>query len=460
MTVKISFRTVLVSAGVIAVAFLVLGTVGIASWEYTNSNAFCGGACHGVHPDEPVAHQLGRHANVACVECHIGRMSTFASMIEKSGHVVHAWNFVFGYERPTRSTSLTEATQSCEGCHTKAPHQNNIVNTSKKFDTDRRNTETRMTLTMRLAGRTFGGEVHRGVNWHASGAVRFIADDPQRLDIRWVEATAPNGTKTIYENVTKRLTGEQIEQADKHVMDCIDCHNRAGHPFSNPLDEVDAVLADGRLSPALPFIKRQIVELLEGDYDSHEEAVQLLTDAWAEYAEKYADIAQDDPEAWQAVREFFDAEQGLLYEMMVRSRFVGEEGVSWRSFPDHNGHKTDPGCFRCHSGGLQTQAGVPITPNCTNCHSVPLVTKRDRVPNYFLTLIDKQKPDSHHDKAFISKHMDLAGDECTACHEQLRFGVNDRSYCSNSGCHGNTWEFLQLDALRTAAEAIVTPEPD
>jgi hypothetical protein len=74
------------------------------------------------------------------------------------------------------------------------------------------------------------------------------------------------------------------------------------------------------------------------------------------------------------------------------------------------------------------------------------------VPDYFLSLIDMQKPDSHGDPAFISIHMDLAGEECTTCHEEIRFGVTDRSYCSNSGCHGEVWDFLDLDALRSTQE--------
>jgi len=125
-----------------------------------------------------------------------------------------------------------------------------------------------------------------------------------------------------------------------------------------------------------------------------------------------------------------------------------DESVSWRSFPDHLGHKLDPGCFRCHNGRLQTTEGTPITSNCTNCHSIPLVTRRNRVPDHYLSLLDKEKPESHTDPAFISRHMTLVGEECTECHEQTRFGANDRSYCANSGCHGETWEFLDLDALR------------
>ncbi len=449
MQKKSKWTIVLGGLAAFLVVFLAFGAVTVAGWEYSNSNDFCASACHAVHPEEPYAHQQSHHAEVDCVECHIGRIGTFASFAEKSGHIVHAWSFLFGYERPIYAPSFGGAQDSCEGCHTRNPHRHDVVNVSKRFSTDRRNTEKKLTLTMRLNGREVDEVDHRGVNWHASGAVRFIADDPQNLRIRWVEATLPDGSKRTYSNVTAPITADEIKQADVQVMDCGDCHNRAGHPFRNPEEEVDMALIDGRLDPDLPFIKARMVELLEKEFDSEDEANEIVRDAWSNYQEEYPDLAEQEPEAWQAARRFLDERQGFMVELMIRNRFVGE-GVSWRSFPDHNGHKLDPGCFRCHSGRLQDAEGTPITANCTNCHSIPLITKRDRIPDYFLALLDMKKPDHHRDPAFISKHMDMAGEECTTCHEEIRYGASDRSYCSNSGCHGEVWEFLDLEAMRKA----------
>ncbi len=452
MAIKLQWHIILLVIVAFAVVFLALGAVSVASWEYTNSNSFCASACHDVHPEEPYAHQQGHHSNVACVECHIGRLSTFASIAEKSGHIAHAWTFVFGYERPTYAPSFSGAQDSCEGCHTKQPHRHNVVNVSKRFSSDRRNTEKKLTLTMRLDGRDFDDEDHRGVNWHASGAIRFISDDPQNLQIRWVEVTLPDNTTKIYNDARAPLSAEHIENAQKHVMDCGDCHNRAGHPFRDPEEEVDAALADGRLDPDLPFIKARMIELLERKFESEDEANDIVREAWDKYRQDFPDLAEKNPESWRAAEQFLEERQGFMVNLMLRSRFLDED-VSWRSFPDHNGHKLDPGCFRCHSGRLQDATGTPITVNCTNCHSIPLVTKRDRIPEYFLALLDMRKPDSHKDAAFIARHMDLAGEECTTCHEEIRFGASDRSYCSNSGCHGEVWEYLDLEALRTPAQS-------
>jgi len=452
-------RIILAGAAAFVVLFVVLGSASVVGWEYSNSDSFCANACHSVHPEEPYAHTLGPHANVACVECHIGRLSTFASLAEKSAHIAHAWNFIAGHERPTYAPSFSGAKDSCEGCHTKMPHEHNVVHSYKRFASDRRNTETKLTLTLRLNGRHFGNEDRRGVNWHASGAVRFISYNPQHLDIRWVEVTLSDGSKRVYNDVTAPLTEAEIEQADIRVMDCSDCHNRAGHPFRNPEEDVDAALADGRLNPSLPYIKSRVLALLEKDFESKEEADELLRQAWVDYSDEFPEVEERDPEAWNSAYQFLEERHDFMEDLMVRSRFL-DESVSWRSFPDHEGHKLDPGCFRCHSGRLQQADGTPITVNCTNCHSIPLVTKRDRVPDYYLSLIDKEKPESHHDPAFIARHMDLAGEECTACHEEIRFGVSDRSYCSNSGCHGETWEFLHLDALRPTQPVDDVPKTD
>ncbi len=451
MKINVKWRVILLGIAAFAVAYVVVGAASVAAWEYTNSDAFCSNACHGVHPEEPYAHQQSHHAEVACVECHIGRLSTFASITEKASHIAHAWTFVFGYERPLHSPSFAGAAESCEGCHTERVHRHNVVTTTRRFSTDRRNSEKDLTLTVRLDGRLFDDEIRRGVNWHASGAVRFISDDPHNMRIRWVEATSPDGSKTVYNDVRAPLNGEEIENADKQVMDCSDCHNRAGHPFRNPEEVVDAALANGTLNPRLPFIKARAIELLEQDFESEEEALEIVRRAWQQYEQDFPEIAEQDPESWSDAQEFLEQRQHFMADLMVRSRFLDDE-VSWRSFPDHNGHKLDPGCFRCHSGRLQNADGTPITVNCTNCHSVPMITRRGRVPQYFIALLDMRKPDSHRDPAFIARHMDLAGEECTACHEEIRFGASDRSYCSNSGCHGDVWEFLDLDALRSTGD--------
>ncbi len=41
----------------LVVIFALMGTAGVATWEYSNSDAFCTEACHNVHPENAFAHK-------------------------------------------------------------------------------------------------------------------------------------------------------------------------------------------------------------------------------------------------------------------------------------------------------------------------------------------------------------------------------------------------------------------
>src|SRR5512143_805186 len=99
------------------IALMVLAAGGIVAWEYSNSDSFCANTCHSVHPEETLAHNVSFHAQVRCVECHIGRLPTLQVMALKPEHAKELWGMIVGYERPLVSTTLRPARQNCEGCH-------------------------------------------------------------------------------------------------------------------------------------------------------------------------------------------------------------------------------------------------------------------------------------------------------------------------------------------------------
>ena len=177
---RLNKRNILIGLVLFGLTFVVVGALSVTGWEYSNSNDFCSNACHQVHPQEPFAHQLSQHANIACVECHIGRTNFFQSAVEKSGHTAHAWSLLIGYDRPTHSKSLQSA-RSCESCHPKTTHRNNTIRTIMHYDDDKKNTAHKTTLIMRLTGRNFAKRDSLGLNWHASqdeirGSYRTTAD--------------------------------------------------------------------------------------------------------------------------------------------------------------------------------------------------------------------------------------------------------------------------------------------
>jgi hypothetical protein len=44
--------------------------------------------------------------------------------------------------------------------------------------------------------------------------------------------------------------------------------------------------------------------------------------------------------------------------------------VQWGTYPNHLGHVTSDGCFRCHDDKHKTSEGKVIPGDCDLCHSV------------------------------------------------------------------------------------------
>jgi hypothetical protein len=453
-------RNIIIAVAVLGFAFLLLGGFSVATWEYTNSDYFCSNACHQVHPQEPFAHQHSQHKNVACVECHIGRMGFLESALEKVGHVSHAWALLVGYERPTYAISLQDAHNSCESCHPATTHRRNSLSENLRFLEDKENTERQIRMTMRLTGRTFGGSSGLGLNWHASDNVYYLADDPQAQHIKYVRATLPDGTVRSYHDVREFPDGApEVDDAELRRLDCIGCHNRAGHPFPNPETQVDAALADGVIDRNLPYVKKYMMEILAEPIESEEQAQQLAIDARERYRAQYPELVtdeQEDAEAYKAI----SVKLAEIADAVARSQHLEAKDLDWRDFPDNSGHRDGPGCFRCHNGRLQTADGKPIAVNCTTCHSIPLVTKRDKIPEYYLEMLDMRAPGNHRNPAFMATHMDNINRSCSMCHGEIDYGTDDKSHCSNSGCHAEDWRHLDFDALRTTGSKAPESQPE
>ncbi len=44
--------------------------------------------------------------------------------------------------------------------------------------------------------------------------------------------------------------------------------------------------------------------------------------------------------------------------------------VTWGTHPNHIGHMSYPGCFRCHDGDHAAKDGTAITQDCAACHNL------------------------------------------------------------------------------------------
>lgn len=431
-------RQVLLTGGAFILGFILLAVAGIRLWEWSNTPTFCTDVCHGVHPEEPVAYKDSYHASVLCVECHMGRVSTLRKIVLKASHFQHLPQMFFRqYEHPLEAETLRPANESCERCHWPPSFHGDTVREIKHFEPDEQNTEQRIYLILK----TGGGERERGlgygIHWHIGNLVEYIAIDEHRQDIRWVRATFPDGRIMEYNDVTNPLSPGEIAQAEPRVMDCVDCHNRMGHPFPSPALAVDQALAEGRLSSDLPFIKKEMTALLTAGYTSQEEALIALDVARERYEATYPEVADTHAA---------EIEQGAEVARELVTLLVFEEpAITWRSFPDNGGHKEFPGCFRCHDGKHLSPQGESIRLHCNICHSIPVIVGAgDRPPQ--MPVVSLQEPPSHLDTNFMADHRFQASDECAACHGEVAFGSDDSSFCANSACHGWPWPSVDLDA--------------
>ncbi len=96
--------------------------------------------------------------------------------------------------------------------------------------------------------------------------ISFVASDPQRQVIPWVRAQDRQGHITVHVAKDSKLTPGRIRNSSKHLMDCIDCHDRPSHIFTPPDQAVDSALLARRLDPQMPFIKQQAVHALSATY--------------------------------------------------------------------------------------------------------------------------------------------------------------------------------------------------
>lgn len=418
------------------VLFIIAGGL----WEYTNSNTFCGTACHTM-PPEYEAYQISPHARVKCVECHLGRGLLATQFTRKLGDAGHGVTYLLRrFERPIYVTSMRPARETCEKCHWPIAFHDDSVREIQRFAADEENTESRTYLIMHTGGGTAREGRGKGIHWHVENQVWYIATDEHKQNIPWVRVIDHQGRVTDYQDVTVELDPEFIEEAPKRLMDCIDCHNRIAHQFRSPQKAVDNALALHQISQDIPFIKKVGVEVLSAEYSSMEEGLGKIAELWEFYSSFY-------PDFYNSHREEVMRAIQVLQGIFMRTVFP-DMGVAWQSHSDNDGHDEFPGCFRCHDGKHISEQGESVRLHCNICHSIPVTVGADeRPPEMPFTAI--AEPPSHIATDWMARHRFEANHGCEDCHGPYVFGSDGSNFCSNSSCHGRGWEWVGLDAAFT-----------
>lgn len=349
--------------------------VSIASYRgaaYMDSPQFCGSSCHVMHP-EYAAYQVSAHAHVACVECHIGsgassyiqaKVNGTRQLIEVTLRPIAgtAPKLIPTYPTPIPSPvhNLRPARYICEECHTPAKFIGEKMLVKSNFADDEKNTETQSVVVLHLGGRDSLSHLS-GIHGVHLGHIEYVDTDETRTTIPWVEKFNADGSKTVY---AASSTNGEMPKGERRVMDCIDCHNRAAHTMQTAEDALNRAMAEHAVSPDLPFMHKKALELLKVEYKSTDEAKQRIP---AQLEEFYKTTY---PDVYAAKADAVKVSANEVVDIFTQNVFP-EMKVTWGTHPNHIGHMSYPGCFRCHDGDHTEKAsGKQITNDCSACHNL------------------------------------------------------------------------------------------
>lgn len=337
------------------------------AYELTESVSFCGQACHAVMGPEFTAFKVSPHARVACVECHVGPGATSYFHAKLSG-VRRAYAAIReSYHRPIPSPAfnLRPAQETCEQCHWPEKFFGTQLRTFTHYGYDEENTPRQLDLLIKVGGGSPATGLTAGIHWHMniSNEILYVSTDEKHQVIPWVRLKDGKGQVTEYFAKDSTLTADQLANAPRRRMDCMDCHNRSAHTFNPPDRVVNEALLAGKLDATLPYIKQQGVELLSASYASTDEGLKKIGTALdAFYRDKY-------PALYPAKQNEIRAAVAEL-QRLFRSNYFPEMKVNWESYPENIGHYYSSGCFRCHDGQHVSSDGKVIRKDCVICHTV------------------------------------------------------------------------------------------
>lgn len=438
--------------GLVVFVLMVAGI--LYGWDYTNSPPFCGTTCHTM-PPEYIAYQVSPHARVSCVECHIGRTFVGNAFTRKAGDLMHVVRYSSNqYTFPLYASEMQPARESCEKCHWPEKFSDDKVVTVKHYSDNTDNSLSTTYLIMKTGGGTQRQGQGLGIHWHIQSQINFISLDPLKQTIPWIEVIDEKGNHTVYTDVQNPLTPDQIAKADKHRMDCIDCHNRISHTFQSPTQAMDQALSLNNINATIPVIHKKGVEVLSGKYKDSAEADKAIDDLDAFYQKEYsAYYVKNASQIKDAISYLKKTYQDLVFPT---------QDLSWTTHPDNIGHKDWPGCFRCHDGKHFTSDNKQaIRLECNVCHTLPEVSAIGS-PAPVISIARSDEPESHRTTTWIAEHRTQFNASCQQCHDTRNAGGSDNSsFCSNGACHGNKWTFAGLNApgLAKIFPAPVAPSP-
>ena len=342
------------------VNLLVVATASYRGAAYMDSPEFCGQSCHVMHP-EYAAYKISAHSHVDCVSCHIGSgaQAYFSAKVNGTKQMFEVAFDRYPTPIPSPVSSLRPARYTCESCHTPARFIGEKLLVKSSFADDEANTESQTVVVLHLGGEDSLSHL-TGIHGVHLGHIEYIATDPTRTTIPWVQRTNADGSRSTF--VASALNGAE-PKGERRVMDCIDCHNRAAHTFLTAEDAINRAMAEGAISPELPWIHKEGLELLKANYATQAEAESKIP------RQLNAFYGSSNPAVLSTKSGQVNAAGKALAQLYSQNVFPDMK-VTWGTHPNHIGHMDYPGCFRCHDGDHAAKDGASITQDCSACHNL------------------------------------------------------------------------------------------
>lgn len=362
-------RIAVLRISIITLLLLLISAMGsYQAFHYTESVKFCGELCHKVMEPEYVAYQHSSHANVKCVECHVGEGAGWYVKSKLSG-LYQVYSVLFKkYARPIETPlhNLRPASETCERCHWPDKFYSQKVRNTRSYIADSSNTEWNTSLLMKIGPQYNAKGLTEGIHWHINKGykIEYIAGSKDRESIPWIKLTnVKTGKVKIFIDEENPLDKKAMDSLEHRTMDCMDCHNRPSHKYLSAPNFIDNAMVSGIIPQTIPFIKMAAMEALKVSYNTkdtaHIEIKNVVTNYYKdEQPEVYSKDFQRISKAILAIQNQYD-KNVFPYMKVDASRYL-----------DHIGHLESDGCFRCHSDRHKTAEGETISRNCDLCHSI------------------------------------------------------------------------------------------
>ncbi|MEO6238826.1 MAG: NapC/NirT family cytochrome c [Vicinamibacterales bacterium] len=359
-------RVVLAVAMLTLVNALIVSLAAYRGMEFMDSPAFCGQVCHRVMEPEFVAYKAWPHAQVPCVDCHVGPgpQGFLRAKLNGTRQLISLARGTYPRPVPSPVHNLRPARETCEQCHWSEKFHGDKTRIIKEYSNDEANTESVTRLLVHVGGGSERSGLASGIHWHMNigNDVEYVAADAQRQVIPFVRLRDRQGNVREYR--APAVAAGQVPPGERRHMDCVDCHNRPSHSFYPSAERaVDTAMGRGEIPRTLPFARREAIDALKQPYPDRDAAASdIARRLRAFYGSGAAAIpAGRSGEVDQAV-----AAAQRLYAANV---FPGMK-VVWGSHLSNLGHTDAPGCFRCHDDLHKTADGRVIKQDCDLCHDI------------------------------------------------------------------------------------------